>query len=492
MARYVAVVLLTLVAGTAWAQGNKPGANAPAPAKPGNGPGANAPGNGPPAGPPSAAARKITLRAPAGGDYTAYIQEAPAVVPRTLSDIGELEVPANLAKYTVYILDNKTGYAARKTVDAKAAPAELTFTSQDFKLVQKVQVKVTGKDDKPIAQGLVTLIDGGKNPYRKTIQPASQGAVDFDMAVMGSGQLTVVPQGGGATTKEVPIELKTGETVQVIGVSLPEVTATVEPTAPAPGASAPPGAAANTPANTPGAGPTGTQPQPGPGAPLPQPPQPGDNIGGTVVGFLFLIALVAAAYLYARNRGITMDMVLRKLGVQPDTAVAGGGNVPGGQFSTSGTSLAPAPGTTAPMPPPIVADPNQCQFCGQMKDAAGNCACTVAPGSLSAPASLPGGGGPGAGSGPRLVGMAGTYMGQVFPIFGMAVIGREATNPVPLDRDTTTSRRHAQITADGGVYRIQDLGSSNGTFVNGAKITEAVLSPGDEVSIGGTRFRFEV
>jgi hypothetical protein len=139
----------------------------------------------------------------------------------------------------------------------------------------------------------------------------------------------------------------------------------------------------------------------------------------------------------------------------------------------------------------VVADPNQCQFCGQMKDPSGNCACTVAPGSLSAgfPAS------PAAsamGSGPRLVGMAGTYMGQVFPIAGAAVIGREPTNPVPLDRDTTASRRHAQITADGGSFRIQDLGSSNGTYVNGAKVTETLLNPGDEVSIGGTRFRFEV
>jgi pSer/pThr/pTyr-binding forkhead associated (FHA) protein len=71
-------------------------------------------------------------------------------------------------------------------------------------------------------------------------------------------------------------------------------------------------------------------------------------------------------------------------------------------------------------------------------------------------------------------------------------MGREPTNGVALDRDSTTSRRHAQITVDGGGARLQDLGSSNGTFVNGAKITETVLQPGDEISVGGTRFRFEV
>jgi hypothetical protein len=186
-----------------------------------------------------------------------------------------------------------------------------------------------------------------------------------------------------------------------------------------------------------------------------------------------------------RNKGITFDMLLKKMGVQPDTVAAGGGSLAGANLATA----SPAPGMPPP-PPPIVADPNQCPFCGQMKDAAGNCACSVMPGA-GAPAG-PAGFAPGAGSGPRLVGMAGTYMGQVFPVHGAAIIGREPTNPVPLDRDTTTSRRHAQISADGGVYRIQDLGSSNGTFVNGARVTESMLNPGDEVSIGGTRFRFEV
>ena len=42
-----------------------------------------------------------------------------------------------------------------------------------------------------------------------------------------------------------------------------------------------------------------------------------------------------------------------------------------------------------------------------------------------------------------------------------------------------------------GGFVIRDQGSSNGTFVNGARVTEAPLRPGDEVSIGGTRFRFE-
>ena len=113
----------------------------------------------------------------------------------------------------------------------------------------------------------------------------------------------------------------------------------------------------------------------------------------------------------------------------------------------------------------------------------------VTPGSR---AGAGGGAAAASGSGPRLVGMQGTYMGSIFPIHGTVIMGRDPSNPVALDRDTTTSRRHAQITDQGGSYYLQDLGSSNGTFVNGSRVTECPLSPGDEIAVGGTRFRFEV
>jgi len=83
-------------------------------------------------------------------------------------------------------------------------------------------------------------------------------------------------------------------------------------------------------------------------------------------------------------------------------------------------------------------------------------------------------------------------MGQIFPVTGEATIGRDPGNAVSLAVDSTVSRRHAVIAAQDSGYVIRDQGSSNGTFVNGARVTESPLRPGDEVSIGGTRFRFEV
>jgi adenylate cyclase len=68
------------------------------------------------------------------------------------------------------------------------------------------------------------------------------------------------------------------------------------------------------------------------------------------------------------------------------------------------------------------------------------------------------------------------------------IVGRAVTSDVPV-YDPTISRQHAELVlADGGV-RIKDLGSSNGTFLNGARITEAVATDGDVVTFGKVAYR---
>jgi len=68
-------------------------------------------------------------------------------------------------------------------------------------------------------------------------------------------------------------------------------------------------------------------------------------------------------------------------------------------------------------------------------------------------------------------------------------VGRAADQEVFLD-DITVSRRHAEIRLADGTWRIVDLGSLNGTYVNRAPVTECDLVSGDEVQIGKYRFRF--
>src|SRR5207253_9921187 len=68
------------------------------------------------------------------------------------------------------------------------------------------------------------------------------------------------------------------------------------------------------------------------------------------------------------------------------------------------------------------------------------------------------------------------------------VVGRAVTSDVPI-YDPTISRRHAEVSlADGGV-KVKDVGSSNGTFLNGARITEAIAAENDVITFGKVAFR---
>ena len=77
----------------------------------------------------------------------------------------------------------------------------------------------------------------------------------------------------------------------------------------------------------------------------------------------------------------------------------------------------------------------------------------------------------------------------VFAIDGTVTIGREPDNTIVLAHDTYLSGHHASITrTDGGVMAV-DLGSRNGTFLNGMRLAEPrPLKIGDRIQIGYTVF----
>ncbi len=176
-----------------------------------------------------------------------------------------------------------------------------------------------------------------------------------------------------------------------------------------------------------------------------------------------------------------------------------------------------------------------CPFCGAPKDVTGKCLCSLGSGSPGDTVSVGGGlnpnpgfgapdmGGyagnpnPGFGAPPdaggfvgnpmpgfggsavglaalgQLIGAEGPYAGQVFPLpLPNSTVGREVTCDIVLSADTTISRSHARLANEGGTYVVYDNGSSNGTFVNGMRLTTPVaLAPGDIVQFGGSKFRFE-
>ena len=70
------------------------------------------------------------------------------------------------------------------------------------------------------------------------------------------------------------------------------------------------------------------------------------------------------------------------------------------------------------------------------------------------------------------------------------LIGRAPECDVEL-ADSTVSRRHAEVVRDGDAWFVRDLGSSNGTKVNGSGVTDQMLRDGDEIRLGAVSFRFE-
>ena len=75
---------------------------------------------------------------------------------------------------------------------------------------------------------------------------------------------------------------------------------------------------------------------------------------------------------------------------------------------------------------------------------------------------------------------------------GDNAVGREEALAISIQGESSISRNHAQLTRTGDTVVVKDLGSTNGTFVNGAKITSDVtLNPGDSVQFGAVQYRYE-
>lgn len=80
---------------------------------------------------------------------------------------------------------------------------------------------------------------------------------------------------------------------------------------------------------------------------------------------------------------------------------------------------------------------------------------------------------------------------EVYPLTqGTISIGRESDNTIQI-LDETVSRYHAKIYNLTNICEIEDLQSSNGTFVGGHRIQKATLNHGDEIKIGNIILRFE-
>lgn len=86
-----------------------------------------------------------------------------------------------------------------------------------------------------------------------------------------------------------------------------------------------------------------------------------------------------------------------------------------------------------------------------------------------------------------LRGVSGVTFGKVYPIQNSAVIGRQSECEISIPSEEV-SRRHAELRVTPDGVMVEDLGSSNGTYVNDRRVTRQIMKAGDELRLDTIRF----
>lgn len=390
----------------------------------------------------SFAGPELRLGFDAPGNREAWVALGPLVAPPTTKHPANerlVRIPFDKPQkgLQVWVHDIETGNVARKPVGLGSEP--IPFKSADFTLIFAVRVRLE-HSGRPVAAARIAL-DDGNGPRDELLVPEDRGEVRFYGVKPGNVKVEVEYKVEGRA-KALPaqsfeVSLDREDSVPTLTLVVPDAVPTVpSETEKAAGRS--------------GADRASPQAQ----------PSTGTSVGRLLVYALALAAGIAAAYGLLRllqGRSDRVAVGLKKLGVaipEPETE--------------SPDASVPAPITAPTKPEPIILEGSEATPLAEPPTAT----------SVSV-----------VNRGPRLV----SADGAVFAIPpGASVVGRETGLPISLPSADTVSRRHAELDLSGGQVTLRDLGSTNGTFVNGQRLTEArLLKPGDEIQFGAVRFRFE-
>ena len=357
----------------------------------------------------------------------------------------DIPIPDGAPK-TLVVHDKERNNLALLPFSGKPVVAKL----EDFKYAAEVKVTVEHRG-KAVASAVVTLKDA-TGEKRELLSPDMKGVVVFPRVRLGevTAQVEYRVKGEERMSGKLTLDLTAdrSEPVPVIAFSIPEGVSVVGDEGEEPDAAAP------------------TAAKPASGFPL----------GAMVTYVLALVVGVGALYglfRFVQAREKRMREVMQKLGVQPpaDVGDAQGAAAP----HTSGFRTEPAPKV------PLVPE-GTCQFCGQVKGPDGSCGCSLgAPPPVVAPSGKP-----------QLLVISGPCAGKAFDLSGSEMtIGRDVACEVSLSGDSSVSRRHAKLTRENGDVWIEDLGSTNGTYLNGVKVEgRTKVSHGDTLQFGESRTRY--
>lgn len=327
-----------------------------------------------------------------------------------------------------------TGNAAAKPLDKLGK--EWAPKREEFTRIAQVYVEV-GSEGKPVSHGLVEIERGGKRASQ-LLAPADKGKVEFRGLEPGEYRVTLTYDSDGSKktsdAQTFRLALTRDEPLPTWSLEVPG----------APTAQPADESEKSAPAT---AGTEEQAPEPSRGNPLAQ----------LVTQLVSLALVVGAGFLilrYVKNNSKKVEDALEKVGIKVPDPAQGDPNPP----------VMPAP----------KAEPIQKIVLDDASPVSTGPATPVAVAVRN----------------PRLVRDDGSV---VLILDGVAVVGREDALAIALVGETTVSRRHAELLRQGDKVTLTDAGSTNGTFVNGQRLsTPVTLEPGDSVQFGAVRFRYEV
>jgi hypothetical protein len=410
----------------------------------------------------SAAQSKIQLTFSGSSPHVAFASSGwptglPADAAPSEVALTSIDTSGNKPSDYVSVWDRDTNNAAIRTL--KQAGETWHVMATDFDHLGNVVVRVL-HEGQPVAVAEVDL-DAPPFSQRRLLDTSSKGEAAFFGLPPGQLNVSVGYNSGGKsqtikqsfyeqlerTHADIVLEVSIPDDVQTIGATSPTGTpaATGAPVPQAPNGVTQPGTTQ----------PVATQPGATPAATA----APRNPLGTFVVMLVgFAIFIVGGYYLLKWINANPGE--LKKLGVQ----IPEPGSLPDGSMPTA----APAPPKPAGPPPQILLGDAPLQ----------PLTTPMAPVAAVSMASHP-----------KLMGEGGRSIDLAS---GESLVGRDDGLTVSLAGESTVSRRHASIRVDGSDVVVTDLGSTNGTFVNGARLQGPTpLRVGDTVQFGSVRFRLE-
>jgi FHA domain len=366
---------------------------------------------------------------------------------------------------TVYIADRKTGNLAKIKIANIKKDVLHAVSNQAFQSIAQVDVLLE-HSGQPLAAGNVVL-DDGHGLRSELLDPSTKGAVSFYDVKPGSLKVTAkfkVKDGSEkSVTQLVEVPLTRTTPVPVLDIAIPgDVLTTGEANSSSTNRIPPESATGTEPSGTTPSNPSSPDGEKAtPGSPSePKGASPANPLGSVVsylIGLVIVGLIVFIGYRYATQNKDLVQGKLKQLGVD---------------IPTPGTD--PIAFDAAAAPKPKVPDPPQKII---LSDSAPDPIAPLDP----SPVKFPGE--------PRLVSEHGDAM--VLSV-GETVVGRDVGLGLSLIGESTVSRKHAQLVRNGNEVAVTDLGSTNGTYINGIALkTTAYLRAGDSVQFGSVRFRFE-